>query len=396
MTAEAADPMQQSAGCPINVTAYGAVCNGSADDTAAINKTLAVCGGACRAVVVPAGTCMISAPLNIPSNCSLGGAGIGATVIKKKPGAGMHFPSGLIQNADLTHGNSDLAIHDLTLMADGSSFTPYGIYLKSVSRAQIFSVELKDILKDAAAIDIDSSNHFSVRGCMIRNSSKDGIVVSSDHASSSHFIIERNDVAEIQSDDGIFVTMIGAKQPANPSSHFSILRNRVARVKDTAIEVGGLGDGKAQHRFWRVEDNKVYDSPTGILVRDAADGEITHNLVSGCSKQFPRGGAIAVYAGEANVTNVKITDNSVQDYGSASGLLVSFQPRFRPSGLTITGNSFSGGAQGGAAMHFIYCGQSVVKNNTIAMPAGHHAIQLDTWFAKPVQCDVEANPVTLP
>jgi hypothetical protein len=389
----AADTAQQAPACPINVTAYGAACNGSADDTVALNQALAACGGACKSVRILAGTCIISAPLKVPSNCDLGGAG-SATVIQKKSGASLPPSDGLIENADLTRGNSGIAIHDLTVVGEGSSVTPYGIYLELVHNARISSVTLKDILNhNDGAIDVDSSDHFSILGCVIRKSSNVGIRVSSNIAPSTDFAIEGNHVTDVVQSDGIFVAMTG--HPAkHASSRFTILRNVVRNVNDVAIEVGAAGDGKAQHTFWRVEDNKIYDSPTGILIRNASHGSVQHNFVSGCGKGSTTGG-IAIYAGEANITDVKVVGNTVQNYVS-NGLRVAIQRPFRPSGLTITENTFSSGEHGVTAILFYgYCGHSVVRHNSISTTPGQRRIILNNILeGSPDQCVIEDPQTT--
>jgi hypothetical protein len=378
------------------IAPFGATCNGTGDDTAAINRALARCGGACKAVLIPRGTCIISSPLKVPSSCSLGGAGIDLTIVRKKAGSTFLRIGGLIENANPLRGNNDIVIHDLTLQGEGTSQTPNGIYLSSVHGGEVHDLHLKDILNgDDAAIEIDSSSHFAVRRCTIRNSTNNGIRISSNVAPSSDFTVEGNDVADIAHADGIFVAMTG--RPAkHAASNFAVVRNVVRNVNDTGIEVGGGGDGVAQHQSWRVVDNKVYDSPTGILIRNAIHGVVERNLVSGCARgKFT--GAITVYAGEADVTDVKIVDNTIEDYRDTSGIVIALQPKYRPSNLTITGNHVSAGPNGQSAIRFDgYCEKTEVKNNFITIHSGRSAVELDNRLGGgPVECSIAGNSVTV-
>lgn len=73
---------KQAAGNILNVCDFGAVGDGEADDTAALQRALTVAeemGG--NTVLIPAGTFVITAPLTIGDNCTLEGLG-GGSVIK--------------------------------------------------------------------------------------------------------------------------------------------------------------------------------------------------------------------------------------------------------------------------------------------------------------------------
>lgn len=70
-----------------NVRAYGAAGDGTADDTAAINTALAAIGSEGGGTLyLPAGTYLISSQLNLPSNCTVMGAGY-TTLLKRRTGS---------------------------------------------------------------------------------------------------------------------------------------------------------------------------------------------------------------------------------------------------------------------------------------------------------------------
>lgn len=102
-------------GTPVyDVTAYGALCDGTTDDTTAIAAafTAAAAGGT---VQLPRGTCIITAALLPNSNTRLVGAGIGASILKLPAGA-TTFTGGIVDvgaktNIEIAHltidGNLD-------------------------------------------------------------------------------------------------------------------------------------------------------------------------------------------------------------------------------------------------------------------------------------------------
>jgi hypothetical protein len=127
-----------------NVTAYGATGNGSTDDTAAINSTIAACGSGTTAGVVyfPAGEYKITSTLlvaNKLSGCILKGDGAGATRIKRS-----HLTADAVRFTNcFQSGIEDIAIEgDLTLgnptdgfavRFDGGSYISHakGLYIKN-------------------------------------------------------------------------------------------------------------------------------------------------------------------------------------------------------------------------------------------------------------------------
>jgi hypothetical protein len=67
-------------GNTVNATSYGVQCNGSADDTGAINTALSTAGG--RTILFPSGVCLYSGGGTLSAGTTIVGAGRNATVIK--------------------------------------------------------------------------------------------------------------------------------------------------------------------------------------------------------------------------------------------------------------------------------------------------------------------------
>ena len=111
-------------GASVNVLDFGAVGNGIADDTVAINSAIESLGAQGGTVYFPPGTYMVRRYTDITptlaigvvlkSNVTLAGAGVNASIIKGLPNAGnMH----MVGNA--VAGESNISLHDLTLDHNG-------------------------------------------------------------------------------------------------------------------------------------------------------------------------------------------------------------------------------------------------------------------------------------
>lgn len=80
VSANFASAQGSTIGNAINVTTFGVQCNGTADDTAAINTALSTAGG--RTLIFPSGVCLYSGGGVLSNGTSIVGAGRNATVIR--------------------------------------------------------------------------------------------------------------------------------------------------------------------------------------------------------------------------------------------------------------------------------------------------------------------------
>ena len=85
------------------------VCDGRTDPTAAL-RTLLAAGGT---VALPAGTCVVSGTLVIPSHSVVAGAGVGVTVIRATPG--LFGPVISVGGRTLATGSTDVDLSGLTV-----------------------------------------------------------------------------------------------------------------------------------------------------------------------------------------------------------------------------------------------------------------------------------------
>jgi hypothetical protein len=104
----------------VSVKDFGAVGDGVADDTVAINQAIESLGAAGGTVYFPTGVYMVRRYLDqnfgvvLKSNITLAGAGVNASIIKGMPNAGiMHLVGNTIAN------ESNISLHDLTLDHNG-------------------------------------------------------------------------------------------------------------------------------------------------------------------------------------------------------------------------------------------------------------------------------------
>jgi hypothetical protein len=78
-----------SQGNAVNATSYGVLCNGTSNDTVAINNALSAASG--RTVIFPAGTCLYSGGGVISGGAVIVGAGRNATTIRATSAAATLF-----------------------------------------------------------------------------------------------------------------------------------------------------------------------------------------------------------------------------------------------------------------------------------------------------------------
>lgn len=174
-----------------NVKDFGAVGDGVADDTSAIN--LALASGALD-VLVPEGTYLISGTLVVPEFCTFRGVGYGGSqsVIKQKDGANMNAPmianKAWDDNASLSggpvtlkdifiDGNSD----NNTGSADGCALMTYQSVVEGVQvfKATGNGIRITGRNKAGSAIGGGAAEN-RVQNCRVTRVKKDGIKVDPD------------------------------------------------------------------------------------------------------------------------------------------------------------------------------------------------------------------------
>jgi len=120
----------------IDVVGYGAVGNGIADDTGAINSAIAALPSTGGIIYFPPGTYLVSAQIPITiSNVKLMGAGIGTSVIQQSSTTADTFSFG--------SGTSYLSVSDLSIWSSVVNTAGAAIKLNTVSLVALRQVEIE-------------------------------------------------------------------------------------------------------------------------------------------------------------------------------------------------------------------------------------------------------------
>ena len=238
----------QSYGGTYNIKAYGAIGNGSTDDTTAINAALTAAGTAGGGVVfVPEGTYIISDDIQIPSKCSLIGQGAGS-IIKWKNNIATDYTV-CIRNSNHSGGNSKITIKNLALDGNSANNTKklFGIWLKNVTGGIISDIwgynsscwtirinecdEIKASNLDIRNLDVTTADavHFlASTNCTLGDSyleslGDDCLAISSADANSCHNIVCNNLVIKCATDKRSI--WVGAEDGATAITHDILLGN---------------------------------------------------------------------------------------------------------------------------------------------------------------------------
>lgn len=113
-------------GVMLDVKNFGAVGDGSHDDTTAINNALSTSKNA----FLPAGVYLVTSPILLPDGCTLTGAGRGQTIIRAKANSfsGTHVvkSSKFDTLYKVNNGDGDAGFHTLSnITIDGNAWSPY-------------------------------------------------------------------------------------------------------------------------------------------------------------------------------------------------------------------------------------------------------------------------------
>lgn len=412
----------------VNVRDYGALCNGSNDDSQAFNTAINLA----RQVFVPAGDCVVN-NIILHSDTELFGEGDDSVLYVP-----MNAPWGISANpinggtpnpADNMRG---IHLHDFQLRGAvelaGFAEQRHLLNLNAVSDVLIESMLFRGFRGDG--IYIGSSNSVGVerhnRNITVRNSRFDGINKANRNAISAidvdGLLIENNHFANTTRPD-----MPGAVDLEPNANAFSVIRNVTIR-NNVFTNIGGNNGAVALYvpaavkqepqlieisgnRFSNVSANAVllYRQKAPTADSDFNQILISDNEVRGCSRPFSfygvkgvtvsdnrfydcNGAALLAYTGPLTpVREISLENNEFINSARADSVCLFL---FTADAVDIRGNLFQDCARGGAASHALALnvGRSSglrITGNRFAAPQRRlsHAIQVDARH----QLDVDSN-----
>ena len=292
-----------------NIKDYGAIGDGVAADRTAIQAAINAVSDSGGIVYFPAASVgyVIDAPLVVPSNVTLQGAGKGSRL--KMAGASTRA---MIINEDSTAGNTGIVIAELYLDG-GKSYSTYdepdsadAISLKNVSASIIRDCWITGTDKDAIALRKGSVD-CEISGNVLWNLGEDGITISG--ATSKRMRIISNNITgrdtTYKSGAGLIPSGILCK-----ASESQIIGNTI-RGGGAAIDIN-REDASDTLRHVIVSGNIIIGAHrTTISIADGYDIRVANNTLSGCSQR-----GMFLWASSPASHDIQITGNSFYDQGA--------------------------------------------------------------------------------
>jgi hypothetical protein len=330
---------------------YGAACNGSTDDTTAMQNAINAATAAGEPLQLPANSmCVISSMLKMPSGTRIEGAGFGSILkftwfdASGSASGGAHY----LTNADGS-GDSNYTLTNFTV-AGGGTGLPSGLNAEHPNRL-------------ASAVQLHNVTGFTINGIQVR----DAPGVSISYLASQHGLIESNHVNH-SGRDGI----TGFATSGLNLAHVTVTNNTISDVGDDAIAVDLPQSGTPPRVLptdITISDNTITGWPNnpngkqlgrGIALNGVNGASVTGNTiknsysagleVSGCTAKWC-GGTFAKWP----ATNITATGNTItnagQNYaGSTEGQ--NSQPTYgvyvynSAAPVTINGNTITNSLSG--------------------------------------------------
>lgn len=165
-----------------NVKAFGAVGNGTADDTAALQDAINAAWATHSVVELPAGTYLISAPLTVPgagytasSGFGMVGALLGGTTIKSVDGGADLAQLLLVGSTNFVQG---LLLRDLTFQVGSGHATGHGLVLRCHA-STVDNISVGNAPQDGIRLETPyGGNQFQhLTNCSIWTPGRDGLFV---------------------------------------------------------------------------------------------------------------------------------------------------------------------------------------------------------------------------
>jgi parallel beta-helix repeat protein len=251
-------------------------------------------GGSVR---IPTGTHLLPAKVRVYSNVHVFGDGMDVTILRFAQGV---TPDNMMSNANLTAGNTNLIIRDLTLAGPGGAPSAggccFGLRLVNVTSSFVVRVAADNHSKDGFYLGYNP-NQFGVNGtrlsgCRATQNGRNGISIT--HG--SHNIVDnclvrqnnRNEAVagiDLEPDDGLAVTnnKLVNNQARDQNVGIQLFRLETNSVANNAIcnntatgNGTGLYDRKGQGNYWVNNTSTNNGLDTSIASTSFVGGQYTN------------------------------------------------------------------------------------------------------------------------
>lgn len=320
-------------GSPIDITSYGAVLDGTTDNTAYFTAAMA----ATNKAYIPAGVCVLE-NASILSNGEVYGAGMGITTLKLKAGAATTRSP--LTNADRVSGNTNISVHDLSIDGNHAAQTNdadgqevHCLFFLKVDGFALYNLDCREAVNHC--IMLQEAANGTLNNCHGHYSAWDSGIEVNGHAiaGGSHDIIANNCTANYNVESG-FENDAGAED--------------VTWINCTAHD-NGMNGVEMEHHYigdvMTVETQRITVTG-GEFYNNGNEGVLllaTHSTVTGttCNDNGlngianRQGGQGTPFAGGDYAT---ITDNACSNNTYAGVLIAPLNTNTVESGTTGSGN----------------------------------------------------------
>jgi len=313
------DPVTALSDVVTSVTAFGAVGDGTTDDTAAI--AAAVLGGG--KIYFPPGTYIMTSAVIVPSNTDIYGAGE-TSIIKT---AALTYDTTIGHAMFAATGKSKISFFGLRFDASAMSSFSDGMRCLYFSGCSEYSVRNCSFKTPGAAVASIGCAQFQITGNRVEISSLDGVAkhdgIIDQWGGCADFVIDGNILkCGNIGDHPILVT--GEDTAGNPTANlrFTISNNIIHNSRQNGVWIQGRDGGNTQF----VVTGNVIDTVTqfhGIHVSDSDHGIVSGNTVKNIAYTAIRLAIESGGGGDGGDSNV-ISNNLIIDcnqLGSADDLV---------------------------------------------------------------------------
>jgi Pectate lyase superfamily protein len=328
------------------VTDYGAVCNGSTDDTtaiqAAINQAVTIGGGIVR---LPVGSCASTGTLSITGTMTLQGSGRASSAL---------FGTGGVAQQQITIStNAPVYLRDFTLTTTSTKTGGWGIQVNGTGGSpENDESEFENLLINGqvTGLDFETAAYWTVRDCIFGPSVNPG----------NQVVIRNTTTPDAGNSKFIHNFFVGG-----PSGMVDLIWQSSGGLR--IIDNYFLGNGTASTGIFI---NALSPVSTGIIV------------INGNTFDGPTSSAITITTGAGSVlTNIPITGNTF-DGSPTNHISINQGTSSTLGGISITGNTLIANSSSVVGISIPTVGSVAITGNVIV--GGTTAINLGSGVASGV------------